>query len=137
MDLFNRKKVEQLQNQLSDLQEKYAQDQMERSSLYELVTSKMATIEELQDCISMMDDELLQVAQGRYLNKYLEYTDQDGTIKVMKVNSVMVDHGEVFLTDCVGAEIRHTLSHLYTIAKVTTKKIYQEYQSTYQKDQEL
>ena len=137
MDLFNRKKVEQLQNQLSDLQEKYAQDQMERSSLYELVTSKMATIEELQDCISMMDDELLQVAQGRYLNKYLEYTDQDGTIKVMKVNSVMVDHGEVFLTDCVGVEIRHTLSHLHTIAKVTTKKIYQEYQSTYQKDQEL
>ena len=137
MDLFNRKKVEQLQNQLSDLQEKYAQDQIERSSLYELVTSKMATIEELQDCISMMDDELLQVAQGRYLNKYLEYTDQGGTIKVMKVNSVMVDHGEVFLTDCVGTEIRHTLSHLHTIAKVTTKKIYQEYQSTYQKDQEL
>ena len=137
MDLFNRKKVEQLQNQLSDLQEKYAQDQIERSSLYELVTSKMATIEELQDCISMMDDELLQVAQSRYLNKYLEYTDQDGTIKVMKVNSVMVDHGEVFLTDCAGAEIRHTLSHLHTIAKVTTKKIYQEYQSTYQKDQEL
>ena len=137
MDLFNRKKVEHLQNQLSDLQEKYAQDQMERSSLYELLTSKMATIEELQDCISMMDDELLQVAQGRYLNKYLEYTDQDGTIKVMKVNSVMVDHGEVFLTDCVGVEIRHTLSHLHTIAKVTTKKIYQEYQSTYQKDQEL
>lgn len=137
MDLFNRKKVEHLQNQLSDLQEKYAQDQMERSSLYELLTSKMTTIEELQDCISMMDDELLQVAQGRYLNKYLEYTDQDGTIKVMKVNSVMVDHGEVFLTDCVGVEIRHTLSHLHTIAKVTTKKIYQEYQSTYQKDQEL
>ena len=137
MDLFNRKKVEHLQNQLSDLQEKYAQDQMERSSLYELLTSKIATIEELQDCISMMDDELLQVAQGRYLNKYLEYTDQDGTIKVMKVNSVMVDHGEVFLTDCVGVEIRHTLSHLHTIAKVTTKKIYQEYQSTYQKDQEL
>ena len=137
MDLFNRKKVEHLQNQLSDLQEKYAQDQMERSSLYELVTAKMATIEELQDCISMMDDELLQVAQGRYLNKYLEYTDQDGTIKVMKVNSVMVDHGEVFLTDCAGVEIRHTLSHLHTIAKVTTKKIYQEYQSTYQKDQEL
>lgn len=137
MDLFNRKKVEQLQNQLSDLQEKYAQDQMERSSLYELLTSKMTTIEELQDCISMMDDELLQVAQGRYLNKYLEYTDQDGTIKVMKVSSVMVDHGEVFLTDCVGVEIRHTLSHLHTIAKVTTKKIYQEYQSTYQKDQEL
>ena len=137
MDLFNRKKVEQLQNQLSDLQEKYAQDQMERSSLYELVTSKIATIEELQDCISMMDDELLQVAQSRYLNKYLEYTDQDGTIKVMKVNSVMVDRGEVFLTDCAGVEIRHTLSHLHTIAKVTTKKIYQEYQSTYQKDQEL
>lgn len=137
MDLFNRKKVEHLQNQLSDLQEKYAQDQMERSSLYELLTSKMTTIEELQDCISMMDDELLQVAQGRYLNKYLEYTDQDGTIKVMKVNSVMVDHGEVFLTDCAGVEIRHTLSHLHTIAKVTTKKIYQEYQSTYQKDQEL
>lgn len=80
--VFHPSKVSALENQVDVLEKELQNRNVEEAKK--------------DDLISMLDDELRQVAIGRYMGKYVKVTHQD-IFKIFKVEHVTVENGLVAL----------------------------------------
>lgn len=139
MDLFNRKKVASLEHELQML--------IDEHNAYRNDLIKQADkIDDLNDIISMMDDEILQVAKGRYMNKYIKVQDHN-VMKLFRVTDINVVNGMIELLTQQGIAIINndvnistskntdpdflayvsTLSHIKTTCQIIKASEYKKY----------